>query len=131
MNLKALESKRAREVLQRTFLHIADILRHSDVEPPGIIAALLGAAIQDYIENELLGEVEAAKKNLPGIPPTFAALYNFMRAFGTMMANQGCSAGIVGLAMSHAGLDVAKKEFSAEIILNNMQSKLEVLVEGK
>jgi hypothetical protein len=54
-----------------------------------------------------------------------------MRAFGTMMANQGCSAGIVGLAMSHAGLDVAKKEFSAEIILNNMQSKLEVLVEGK
>jgi hypothetical protein len=45
-----------------------------------------------------------------------------------MMANQGCSAGIVGLAMSHAGLDVAKKEFSAEIILNNMQRMIAAIV---
>jgi hypothetical protein len=58
-------------------------------------------------------------------------MYNFLRALGLMMANQGCSAGIVGLAMSHAGIDVAGTEFSSDTILRNLQAKLEILEDDR
>jgi|ERR1700730_2006617 len=129
--LKTFPSAKICEILQRQFLHIADVMRHSDIASSNIVASLLSAAIQDFIENELLQQVESAKKKHPDIPQTFTAMYNFLRALGLMMANQGCSAGIVGLAMSHAGIDVAGTEFSSDTILRNLQAKLEILEDDR
>src|SRR6266446_10303466 len=87
--LKAATSNEQTAALQRHFFYACDVLEKNGIDVENLIAALLGSAVQEYFEKAMLKHVESAKKRFSDIPPTYVATYEFMKAQGKMMANQG------------------------------------------
>jgi hypothetical protein len=129
--LAGLDSRDMTAALQRHFLYICDVLRKAGVPTDNMIAALLGASIQDYIENAMLKLIEAERKKDPDYPATLTVLGQFMNAQGTMMVNQGIPAGLLGVSMMNAGIVVAMKELSREKVVDAIKGSLEGVVAGK
>jgi hypothetical protein len=111
--------------LQRHFLYVCDVLRKAGVSTDNMIAALLGASIQDFIENAMLKLIEKEQAKDPSYPATLAVLGKFMSAQGSMMVNQGIPAGLLGMSMVSAGTIVAMKEMSRDKVVEAIKGTLE------
>ena len=129
--LARLDSREMTAALQRHFLHFCDVLRKCDIPTDNMIAALLAASIQDYIDNAMLMLIEAERKRDPDYPATLTVLGQFMKAQGNMMVNQGIPAGLLGISMMNAGIVVARKELSKDKVIEAIKGSLEGVIAGK
>jgi len=129
--LVALDGREMTAALQRHFLYMCDVLRKCGVPTDNMIAALLGASIQDYIENAMLKLIEEERRRDPSYPATLTVLGQFMKAQGTMMVNQGIPAGLLGVSMMNAGIAVALKEMSTAKVAEAVAGSLEGLTGKK
>ena len=129
--LARLDGRDMTAALQRHFLYVCDVLRTAGVPTDNMIAALLGASIQDYIENAMLKLVEKEREKDPSYPATLTVLGQFMSAQGLMMVNQGIPAGLLGISMMNAGTVVAMKEMSRDKVVEAIRGTLEGVVTGK
>ncbi|WP_338829139.1 hypothetical protein [Bradyrhizobium sp. 27S5] len=125
--LEALDSQEKTAALQRQFLYMADVLRKCGIPTDNLIAALLGAAIQDYTENAMLQLIDEERRRHPAYPATLTVLAQFMTAQGTMMVNQGIPAGLLGVSMMNAGIAVAQKEMTKAKVVEVVEGSLEAL----
>jgi hypothetical protein len=129
--LVSLNSREITAALQRHFLHVCDVLRKCYIPTDNMNAALLGACIQDYIENAMLKLIETERKRDPDYPATLKVLGQFMKAQGSMMVNQGIPAGLLGISMMNSGIVVALKEMSKDKVVKAIKGSLEGVVTGK
>lgn len=112
--------------LQRTFLYMCDVMRKADVPTANLVAGLLGAGMQDYLEKAMLQEIETERAAHPNFPASLTVLTRFMHAFGGMLEKLEVPPGLVGVGMMNAGLVLARKELEPEKLANEVEQMLEI-----
>jgi hypothetical protein len=118
-DLKTLSDSEMVSALQRQFLFIADVLRKNDIETTKLIAGLLGAAIQDYLENHLACA--------PSMDAASRSLESFFMSLCTGMIKQESPPDLTALGMLCAGVSMTQKYQGAKTtsdLLETLRRKL-------
>ena len=122
------DGKKTAQVLQREFLFIGDLLHSAGVSRNDVIASLLAASIQDFIDNALNDLINAERRKNPNSAASLTVLGDFMSAQGRMMCNQGVPHALLGIAMMNAGVVLAQQELSKEKVIEAMQGTLSAVM---
>src|SRR5258705_8902164 len=111
--LKALSQPARVQALQRYFLYFGDILRQNEIDTADIVGALVAAAGQDFIENDLEPAVASAVDG-DAFQAAFKSLHGFSRAVAIMLIRQGSLGPTTGVAMTYAAVGGAQENAGAK-----------------
>ena len=96
--------------LQQLFLAMVEHLRGSGIDVWDVAGALLGASVQDFVDDLAKMPDEAGAR----------AMVNYFKAVAIMMGNMGAGHDNAGLAMLHAGFLVALEHHGPKVTADTL-----------